>query len=360
MWLLASLRPRQVLKGKDIVGTFSIVLVVYNEEKAVQKRLNELTGLIAGLSQNSEIIVVSDGSTDKTVTIARRYTDKRVQVIELEKNSGKSEALSKGCALARGDIIVLADVRQNWAPDALSEMLCNFNDPDVGAVSGNLVIESSPGILAGVSLYWKYEKWIRSSESRYYSTVGASGSISALRKKYFRPIPKGTLVDDLYWPLQVVMQGARVVFEEKAIAYDRLPARPGDEFRRKIRTLSGNFQLLMLLPSALSPWHNPIWYEYISHKILRLIVPWALMVLLVTSAVLPQVLYKVMFVLQCVFYLLGIAGIFHVQYLRTRLSSAAGSFLLLNSAAWLAFWYWISGRAGASWRKSRYEEHSRP
>src|SRR5438132_2819396 len=117
--------------------------------------------------------------------------------------------------------------------------------------------------------------------------VGATGAISALRRELFRPIPAGTIVDDVYWPLQVALQGFRVVLDPRALAYDRLPERTRDEFRRKVRTLSGNLQLVARLPETLLPWRNPVWFQFVSHKLLRLVVPWALLGLLATSALLP-------------------------------------------------------------------------
>src|SRR5207248_2251639 len=133
-----------------------------------------------------------------------------------------------------------------------------FADPEVGAVSGDLTLTSA-GVLGGVGLYWRFEKWLRKKESRLWAQVGVSGSISAVRRKLFRPIPRGTILDDVYWPMQVVLQGYRVVHDSEACAFDRLPPRPGDEFRRKVRTLAGNIQLLTLLPALLLPWRNPVW-----------------------------------------------------------------------------------------------------
>src|SRR5262249_38596966 len=197
--------------------------------------------------------------------------------MNLADNVGKASALSRGCAAARHEIILFADARQTWAPDSLKLLLQNFTDPDVGAVSGNLVVETSPGVMAGVGLYWRYEKWLRRQESSVHSTIGVTGAISAVRRSLFPPIPPRTLLDEVYSPLAVFIRGYRVVHGGGAIAYDRLPDRPGDEFRRKVRTLAGNYQLLMRLPTALMPWRNPIWLQFVSHKLCRLLVPWSLL-----------------------------------------------------------------------------------
>ena len=167
-------------------------------------------------------------------------------------------------------------------------------------------------------------------------------------------MPLGTVLDDVYWPLHVVMQGYRVVHDEQAKAFDRLPERVGDEFRRKVRTQSGVFQLLMRLPEALLPNRNPIWFQYLSHKILRLFVPWAMLAMLVSSASLPGMIYHTLFWLQIAFYMGGAAGVREEIGSRLRPLGWASSFLVLNAAVWVAFWVWILGKTEKSWRKIAY------
>lgn len=309
---VAHLRGRPVCPVGRFSGSISIVLAAYNEESCIDQRLDQLTKLLAASGRDGEVIVVSDGSTDGTAMLARRHTARRVRVLDLSVNVGKAEALTLGCATALGDVVVFADARQRWAPDALENLLHNFTVPEVGAVSGDLVVEAGAGLMSGIGLYWRYEKWLRRTESLVHSMVGVTGAISAVRRELFCSIPRGTLLDDLYWPLQVAMQGYRVVHEEQACAFDQLPERTSDEFRRKVRTLSGNFQLLTRLPAALLPWRNPIWLEFLSHKVMRLVAPWALLGMLIVSAVLPKPLYYVAYMAQLAFYFLGLIGVFHI------------------------------------------------
>jgi cellulose synthase/poly-beta-1,6-N-acetylglucosamine synthase-like glycosyltransferase len=279
-------------------------------------------------------------------------------------NSGKAAALSTGCQAARHEILVFADARQVWAADALPQLLRPFSDPRIGAVSGDLAIESSPGVLAGVGLYWRYEKWLRRSESRFHSTVGVTGAICAVRRNLFRTIPVGTLLDDVYWPLQVNLQGFRVVHESRARAFDRFPENVASEFHRKVRTLTGNFQLLTLLPTVLLPWRNPVWLQFLSHKFFRLLVPWALLILVSLNLALTGPLYQATFWLQVLFYTTAVIGLNQAIAKRFRTLSAASSFVVLNAAAWAAFWNWLSGRATRSWSKVTYQveaaQHAAP
>jgi len=362
VWVAARLRPDRP-RSRDSSASpasFSVILAVHNEASRVSRRIDELVSLVSATGLSAELIVVADGCSDQTVPLARSHPSSLVRVIELAENQGKALALSRGCEAARGEILVLADARQRWAADALQRLLQVFTRPEVGAVSGQLVIESAPGVLAGVGLYWRYEKWLRRNEARLHSTVGLTGSICAVRRELFRPIPRGVLLDDVYWPLQVAMQGWRVVYEEEAIAYDRLPERPADEFRRKVRTLSGNFQLAALLPQALLPWRNPIWAQLISHKLLRLAVPWLLLAAFVTSALLGGPIYRAAFVAQLLFYGLALVALAGGPTVRWPLATAAASFVVLNAAAWLAFWVWILGRAEVSWKKVAYDMPSSP
>jgi cellulose synthase/poly-beta-1,6-N-acetylglucosamine synthase-like glycosyltransferase len=309
------------------------------------------TGIIRGGGTNGG----SYGwSTDATADVVQRIDDNRVRLLNLPGNRGKAAAITVGCQIATGQIIVFADARQRWARDALPLLLENFAAPEVGAVSGELVLEDAGGVLAGVGFYWRYEKWLRHNQSAAASTVGVTGSICAVRRELFAPIPRGTLLDDVYWPMCLVMRGYRVVHDKRAVAFDRLPERPGNEFRRKVRTLAGNFQLVARLPSLLSPFHNPLWFSFISHKLLRLMAPWAMLAMLLTGALLDGVLYRAALLAQVAFMVVALIGICGGRSLRWRFASVAAAVLVLNAAAFAAFWVWISGNTHRAWKKISY------
>jgi cellulose synthase/poly-beta-1,6-N-acetylglucosamine synthase-like glycosyltransferase len=370
--LMALIRPRPVRMAQSQqdcdaavpLPTVSVVLAVHNEERTIGLRLKELVEQIARHDLSGEVIVVSDGSTDRTIEVTRAYTQEDglvpVRMIALSKNVGKAAALTAGCQAARSEIIAMADARQTWSSDALPRLLENFNDEEVGAVSGELVVESEPGVMASVGLYWRYEKWLRRREALVHSSVGLTGAICAVRRELFRPIPVGTLLDDVYWPLQVAMQGYRVVFDTRARAFDRLPARVSAEFRRKVRTLSGNFQLLVRLPDALLPWRNPVWVALVSHKLARLAIPWAWLAALGLSAIAGGSIYSLLFVAQLAVTMVGLAGLCPAVARRSRVVSAAGSLLILNVAAACSLLVWLSGRASRTWTKTMYHPPTNP
>jgi cellulose synthase/poly-beta-1,6-N-acetylglucosamine synthase-like glycosyltransferase len=369
VWALARSRGRPVRRSAEPpdgpgLPSVSVVLAVYNEQGSIARRVREFADRIAAGGLVGEVVVVSDGSTDGTAGLVREFAGRvgnvPVRLIDLERNGGKAAAITLGCQAARHEVVVLADARQTWAPDALTRLLENFADPHVGAVSGELEVEQAGGVIGGVGLYWRYEKWLRRQEAQLHSTVGLTGAICAVRRGLFRPIPAGTILDDVYWPLRVAMQGYRVVFDGRARAFDRLPEVVAAEFRRKVRTLSGNFQLVTRLPAALLPWRNPVWFPLVAHKLLRLAVPWAWGAALVLSAVLGGPVYWALFAAQVAVTLLGVAGLVPAVAARSRLASAAGSFLVLNAAAWYAFWVWAGGRCSRSWTKTVYRKPPSP
>ena len=352
-WALARLRGRPVRPAGPAPRAVSVVVAAHDEGENIVRRLDETSAQLAAAGLDGEVVVVCDGCTDATAAAARAHPSPLVRVLELPGRAGKAVALTEGCAAAVHEIVVFADVRQVWAADALPRLLSNFADPAVGAVSGDLVIRDADGVLAGVGLYWRFEKWLRRQESRLWSGVGATGAISAVRRRLFRPIPRGTILDDVYWPMQVVLQGYRVVHDERAHAFDHLPERTRDEFRRKVRTLSGGLQLAARLPAVLSPRRNPVWLQFVSHKMARFVAPWGLLVLLATSLMAPGPLYRLAFACQAVCYVAALLGLF-APAARVRPLTSAASFLVLNAAAWVAFWVWVTGRTERTWVKAAY------
>jgi len=185
-------------------------------------------------------------------------------------------------ALARHDVIVFTDARQTFEHDAICQLAANFSDTKVGCVSGELIFLTDPSVGStgkGVDLYWRYEKFMRNLESRIHSMLGATGAIYAVRKNLFTPIPSMIVLDDVFVPMRIVGQGYRAIFDGTAKAYDRVADSPKEEYRRKARTLFGNFQLFGMLSSLFNPFKSPVAIQFFSHKLLRVMVPWALSVM---------------------------------------------------------------------------------
>ncbi|MGA8814680.1 MAG: glycosyltransferase family 2 protein, partial [Candidatus Sulfotelmatobacter sp.] len=345
LWLRARLFPWPVLRA-PLEPYISFVMVVRNEERWIESKLRNL--LETDYPQERyQIVVVSDGSIDRTETILQGYADDpRVQVLMNPLSRGKACGLNDAISLATGEVIVFTDARQKIEAGAVRMLMENFADPEVGCVSGALMLGDPESGEAGkgMGLYWKIEKRIRELESESGSVVGATGALYAVRRKLLAAVPEGTILDDLYIPMQVVRQGKRVVFDPRARAWDSPDLGADLEFARKVRTLSGNYQLVQIAPWLVSG-ENPVRFEFVSHKLFRLAAPFALAAVLVASMVLSGPVYRSALALQVVFYGLSLlAGLRMSGGPLARMSDAALTFVVLNSAAAVAFVNFLSGR----------------
>ncbi len=340
LWLklLSKLRP-QPIRHDRTTPSVSVVIAAHNEERNLPAKLSDLRSI--RYPAPLQIVVVSDGSTDGTNSLVQGAAATVTAVI-LPKARGKAFALNAGVQAATGEILVFFDARQVVEANALLHLTSYFADEDVGAVSGELELESYAGN-PQAGLYWKIEKTVRRLESASGSVVGVTGAIFAMRRSLYVPLPLGTILDDVLTPMQVVRAGKRVVFCSAAKAHDRVFAERGKEFSRKVRTLTGNFQLLQLAPWLLS-FSNPILFRFVSHKLLRLLVPWLLAVLLISAGCATGAVYKAALIAQLLFYGLALAGRLAPSTRRFRLVSTAETFTMLNLAAAIAFYNFATRR----------------
>ncbi|OOG53668.1 glycosyltransferase family 2 protein [Rhodanobacter sp. C03] len=286
VWWLAQVLPQRVRKLAAVTPTVTVVLAVYEGAEHIRTKLTNLLALDYPEGK-LDIIVACDGCRDDTAVQCRQFSDSRIRVLEFAERRGKAACLNDAIASASGEVLLMTDVRQNLDPAALRELVANLADPAVGAVSGELRLQDAlTNFAGGVDAYWRYEKLIRHAESRSGSTVGVTGAIYAMRRELFRPLPPGTVLDDVLIPMRIGASGQRVVFEPLALAWDRPSQQPAQERGRKIRTLAGNYQLIQLAPWLLLPWRNPLWWRFVSHKLLRLLAPWLMVSLALSSAAL--------------------------------------------------------------------------
>jgi cellulose synthase/poly-beta-1,6-N-acetylglucosamine synthase-like glycosyltransferase len=351
LWVRSRWSPRPVRRGSALPSV-SAVMVVRNEGEVIARKLENLLSLEYP-ADKLEVVVVSDGSSDRTSAILAEYSDdssegSRVRTLIKPSSQGKAAGLNNAIQIAKGEILLFTDARQQIEPAALRMLVENFSDPTVGAASGELMLgDPSVGETGkGMGLYWRIEKKIRELESAASSVAGATGAIYCARRSLVvsAPLPEGTILDDLLLPMQVVRQGSRVIFDSRARAWDSPDLGDGREFSRKVRTLSGNYQLLQLAPWLLTS-EDPIRFEFISHKLSRLAVPFALLALLIASIFLAEPFYRIALGLQLAFYALSVAAIANVKIgPLSRIADPARTFLVLNSAALIAFVNFVTGR----------------
>ena len=284
---LARLRPAPGIRKRDITPRVTAVVAVRNGAAWLHAKLDSLLQQDYP-SELLTILVVSDGSSDDTAAIARSYSarDSRVGVVDAPRG-GKASALNAAFSRAEGEILVLTDVRQPLEPECIRAIVRPFADPVVGAVSGELRIGRVDGSISVPSTYWRLETKLRHALAQVDSTLGVTGPIYAMRRALIRPIPAGLILDDMYLPLGAFFDGYRLISEPDAIAWDE-PMDVRTEFRRKVRTLAGNYQLLRHEPRLLVPWRNRMFWHYLSYKVGRLLLPHLLIVLFVASLFLPS------------------------------------------------------------------------
>lgn len=345
LWIYSRVRPQPLRRG-SYLPFVSVVMVVRDEEATLAGKLRNLTGLDYPPAK-LEFVVVSDGSRDGTEQILTQAAqDPRYRILTFADQKGKASRLNDALAAARGAIVLFVDARQQIEPDALRLLMENFVEDAIGCASGELMLGDphSGEAETGMGIYWRIEKKIREMESLSGSVVGATGAIYAVRRELLVQVPPETILDDVFLPLHVARQGARVIFDGRAQAWDSPNLGAEREFRRKVRTLTGNYQLLQLAPWVLTR-ENPLRFRFISHKLVRLVVPFALGVMLVSSLMVPRPFYSIAFCFQLFFYALSLLALSKTQFgPLARLANAALTLIILNTAAVVAFGNFVTRR----------------
>ena len=271
----------------------------------------------------------------------------------LREHVGKAVAVNAGVALATADVILFADIRQKIAPGALQQLVSNFADPKVGCAAGELTLrqEHQNTSSAGVStLYWRYEQWIRKCEAAFDSPVGVCGCFYAVRRELAVQQPAGMILDDMFQPLSIIRQGYRSILDPQACVYDKCPETPASEFRRKVRTQAGNFQLFRLAPWTLTV-QNRVLFQLVSHKVMRLIVPYLLVFLLISAVFLSagSQLYAAFAALQILGWSFAVVGLrYQIPVLRC-IAAPVTTLLVLNAAAIAGLYKFLFAR-GPLWK----------
>lgn len=361
IWMLARLRPRP-WRVAEITPSVSIVLAVHNGAYLLTKKIQHLFDL--DYPNIKEIVIVSDGSTDGIAELLTRQQHPLLKAILLPDHAGKAVALNAGVAQTTAEVIVFMDVRQEIARDAIRQLVRNFADSKVGCVSGELTLRQlglDTGRAAVSGLYWRYERWIRKCEAVFDSPAGVCGCFYAIRRELAVPFPAGTILDDMFQPLSIIRQGYRSVLDSQARVFDRWPENFKDEFQRKVRTLAGNFQLFQLAPWTLTP-RNRVFFQLVSHKVLRLIVPYLFILVLISSIVLAlrSPVYAAFAALQITALSAAIVGLRYRIPFFHRIAAPASALLVLNIAAIVGLYRFLftRGPLWKIWTSSRQEPTS--
>jgi cellulose synthase/poly-beta-1,6-N-acetylglucosamine synthase-like glycosyltransferase len=332
----------------------SILISAHNEEVDIEAWiLNALA--IKYPAGKLEIAIASDGSTDRTNEIIRKFADQGVRLFEYTKNRGKASALQDSIPHLRGKIVLFSDANSYMAPDAAQRLVGWFNDAEVGVVCGLLILRDPRAGKNIDSVYWKYENFLKKCESRLGALLGSNGAIYAIRKDLIPVIPTETLNEDFLIPLQAKrLSGCRIVYETRAIAREETPPTLRAEFRRRVRIGTGGLQNISILWPLLSPMHGWISLTFFCHKVLRWLCPFLLLVMLVTNILaLETPLFVYILVCQGIFYGFSFLGNWipnqprFLRYFRLPMM-----FTTMNFALLFGYFRWLRGRETGIWRRT--------
>ena len=357
LWIVSKAFSNPV-KKRYITPKVSFIVVVHNEEKHIAKKIENILALDYP-KENLEIIIGSDGSSDRTNEILEGYRPSGVgcRVFISGARKGKVNLLNEIVPQTKGEIIVFSDARQKFDKSALKELIANFSDSQVGCVSGELIFkdENANGVGKGVGFYWKYEKWMRKMESNLHSMLGATGAIYAIRKALFMVPPADIILDHVFIPLKIIEHGYRAVFDSKAKAFDKISGTSREEFTRKVRTLAGNFQLFSSCGRLLNPFKSKVAWQFFSHKFLRVVAFLFLILMFISNLfLLAYFPYNFIIIAQGVFYSFAVIGwVLEKISIKSKLCAVPYVFCMLNFAALKGFLNFLFGKQKVTWEKAQ-------
>ncbi len=273
---MARLTRRSSIPIRPYTPTVSVLIATRDDVSLIDSKIDSVLASDYP-ADRLQVVVAFDWSTYHQIPVLRNGPDARIVTVLGDGPGGKAATLNSAVRQATGDVIVFTDTRQGVALDTIRELVLPLLDETVGAISGALALgaerRSSP-----IRWYWNLEVGLRAAEARWHSAVGVSGSLYAMRRALWAPLPAGLILDDLYTPMRLVLEGKRVMFCPDAVVHETRQTTPKLEYQRKVRTLAGNVQLCMWLPGVLRPDKNPIWFQFVFHKLMRLATPMLAMV----------------------------------------------------------------------------------
>lgn len=347
------------VKKKTIYPSVDFLIAAYNEDRDIEEKL--LNTLALDYPKDKlRIVVVSDGSTDRTDDIVRSYREQGVELFRVEGRKGKTEARNQAVEKMESEIIVFSDATTVYKKDAIKKLVQNFNDPSVGQVSGNLkyIDFEKSGTGLATKIYWQYETMIKENQTRIKTLTGAIGCINAFRRELYTRLPSN-IIEDFTEPLMILLKGKRIVFEKEAVAYEKTTTKPKQEINMRIRVIRGGMTGMLYARKLLNPFKYPFEsFQLISHKILRWMVPIFCILIFICSVWLSfyhlNNLYKVFLFLQIIFYCSALLGVYLEQKnVHLKILSITQYFCVVNFCALIALWKTMTSTLESTWETDR-------
>ncbi|MDI6780503.1 MAG: glycosyltransferase family 2 protein [bacterium] len=352
MLFLLSFVWRKVVEKKEIYPTVTLLIAAHNEERVIREKI-ENSLQIDYPKEKMEIVVVSDGSEDETDEIVKGYESNRVVLKRFGKRMGKTGVLNRAMQEVKSEIVVFSDANTMYHAEAVKRLVRNFADPLIGAVTGDVRLESERVSFGqGERIYWQYERWIQAMESAIGYIVGVDGAMYAIRRERYIPPSNDIILDDFVTSMNIAIHGSRVVYEPEALAFEETSPTWRDEFRRRPRITAGGYQALWQGEGVPSISNIPLLFAYISHRLLRWLLPFFLIVLFISNWFTLDIIWlKILLWCQICFYVLALIGL--VTETKMRLFAIPFYFCLGNLGALIGFFRWLTKGQCVMWKKGR-------
>ena len=344
------------VKRDSIEPKVTYLITAYNEEKNIASKLEQVLTLDYPRDR-LEIIVASDGSTDRTDDIVKGFADRSVKLIRVEGRAGKTETQNQAVKMASGEIVIFSDATTRYERSAIRNLVRNYADPSVGAVSGRYEYCNPTGAAIGLGsiLFWKYENTIKTMQTNIKTITGCCGCIYSVRREAYTPLP-ADIISDLVEPLKVLEKGYRIVFEPDAIAFEETTEKTKEEFRMRVRVITRGMRGLLYMKKLFNPFrHGFVAFQLFSHKVLRWFIPIFLTVALVSNLFLVGThFYNAMLALQLVFYVLALIGFVAEKHnILAKPLTIPLYFVTVNLAAVIAMYRIWKGHKAVTWETVR-------
>ena len=350
LWRRYQRRPAQL----DDLPNVSIIIAAFNEESCIEERVNNLLS-VDYPQEKLSIHIGSDGSSDGTAEILKKFTNDNVHAHIFEQNRGKMSVLNDLVTLAENDILVMSDANTHFNPDAITKLVRHFQKDEIGAVCGELHLVDAESGDNKDSLYWRYEQVLKFHESRLGALLGANGAIYAIRKALFKPLPANTIVDDYQIVMNVAKQKFSTIYDPEAVAIEEVAPNLTAEEGRRVRIGLGNYQALFSMTWALNPLQGWRFFAYISHKVFRWFVPHFMIGAFISNALLlNNEFYQLTFAGQVLFYLIAIGAINHQKKGKSvpALISLIAFFVSMNAALLKGFYRYFNSNVQGTWQRT--------
>jgi len=348
-------KPEITPEALDFTPKVTLLISAYNEEAIIGEKLKNTLALDYP-KDNLQVIVISDASTDKTDAIVKSFENEGVLLIRLEKQQGKTAGLNQAIVRANGEVVVFSDANSMYEPQTLRALVRHFINEKVGYVVGEQRYRpSKSGAAENESLYWRYEQFIKRRESQLSSVVGGDGAIYAIRRKLYKSL-QTTDISDFVNPLQIIAQDRTGVYEPKAVCWENAAGTYEGEFRRKMRIVNRSLWGFWRVRKAVNVRRRGYFtWQLVSHKVIRWFVPFFMIALLVSNAVLAfragVSFYRVLFVLQLCGYTLAALG----GFFRNSILSIPYYFCMVNVASLIGVCMALVGKVITKWEPKRDE-----